>query len=334
MKKETESDKALQNEAFSTWLQNKEEVANLNKELQSSSSKWHAELNHFATLPSEDFKKRVLMPPMTISERPRPKTKPQRRAHAYTDNIPDAFDWRTDGDKQVVTPVKDQGYVGTCWTFSTIENIESQWALAGNDLVSLSEEFLVDCDGNHDDEHADCSIFGGWPYLAYEYIIGAGGVPTEEAWPYCAGDGSCYPCMLGPISECGPPPYYCDRDIPKQCKSMTPTAKIYTWTDIDKNETAMVEALLEFGPLSALLDADTLQYYKGGIWDGGSGIARCTKQSLNHAILIVGYGEEDGEKYWTIKNSWGASWGEDGYFRMVRGEGACGINLEVTSSLA
>ncbi len=99
--------------------------------------------------------------------------------------------------------------LGTCWAFSTIGNVEGQWALGPQkELVDLSPEYLVDCDGTHDEKHADCSVFGGWPYLAYEFLINSGGVPSEKSWPYCSGTGNCYPCMLGPVSLCGPPPYY------------------------------------------------------------------------------------------------------------------------------
>ena len=98
----------------------------------------------------------------------------------------------------------------------------------------------------------------------------------------------------------------------------------------------MANALVQTGPLSVLLDATQLQYYKGGIWtghvDGAPDHSGCSMNYLNHAVLLVGYGVEDGVKYWTIKNSWGEEWGEKGYFRMIRGERACGITAEVTTS--
>lgn len=112
------------------------------------------------------------------------------------------------------------GSVGTCWAFSAIGNIEGAWYLNNNTLTNLSEEYLVDCDGSHDEKHADCGVFGGWPYLAYDFVIGVGGggVPTEASYPYCSGTGECYPCMQGPITLCGPPPYYCDPNIElEQC---------------------------------------------------------------------------------------------------------------------
>ena len=74
-------------------------------------------------------------------------------------------------------------------------------------------------------------------------MIGAGGLPSDAAWPYCAGDGGCSPCMIGPVSLCGPPPYSCDRSIPQQCKGMAPTAIIDDWTAVSQNETEILQVL-------------------------------------------------------------------------------------------
>lgn len=100
-------------------------------------------------------------------------------------DLPESWDWVQHG---AVTAVKDQGSVGSCWAFSTTGNIEGQAFMASKSLTSLSEEYLVDCDDK------DCSVFGGWPYLAYQYIMESGGIPTEASYPYCSGVGTCYPC--------------------------------------------------------------------------------------------------------------------------------------------
>jgi len=217
--------------------------------------------------------------------------------------------------------------------------VEGQWFLHSNKTLDLSDEYLVDCDGSHDDIHADCSIFGGWPYLAYGFIMKAGGLPSEEDYPYCAGTGDCYPCMLGPKSLCGPPPYYCDEDIvATQCppNKQNVAAKIRGWTAISEDEEEMRDLLPTVGPMSVLLDATQLQFYQSGVWDGkvpgAPDFAGC-RDYLNHAVLAVGYGTDaDAGDYWIVKNSWADSWGEDGYFRITRGEGTCGINTAVTSS--
>lgn len=98
-----------------------------------------------------------------------------------------------------------------------------------------------------------------------------------------------------------------------------------------------MDALVNVGPLSALLDATQLQFYDSGVWtgrvEGSPEVAGCRQDTYDHAVLLVGYGTDDGQSYWTVKNSWGEDWGEDGYFRIARGLSTCGINGEVTSAL-
>lgn len=318
-------------EAFRTWQQNQVLINQVN---QRPNGTWKAGLNQYADMTVEEFRENVLV-----------RSAPQHNTTIANDAVklkkssaaPSSFDWRYDGQVQAVTRVRDQGSVGSCWAFSTAENIEGQWALAGNALTELSPEFLVDCDGTSDEHHADCSVFGGWPYLAYQYVMKAGGIPSEQAWPYCAGTGECYPCMQGPVSLCGPPPYYCDHDIEQKCGTFTPAAKISSWTAVSSDEEEMKSVLFAQGPLSVLLDASQLQFYKSGVWDGeipGSNpLLGCKASNLNHAVLLVGYGEETSSPYWTVKNSWGQSWGEEGYFRITRGSGKCGINTGVTTAL-
>lgn len=318
--------------AFVNWSKNKDIVERNN----ANNGLWKAELGKYADLSIEEFKKVMLMRPLNTIGMPGKvdslKYEPQ--------TLPTNFDWRTDGRIVAVTSVKDQGTVGSCWAFSTIGNIEGQWALSGKDLIDLSPEFLVDCDGTHDDKHADCSVFGGWPYLAYDFIIGAGGVPSEAADPYCAGTGACYPCMNGPISLCGPPAPNCNKTITTQCEYMVPSASISAWSAVSTDEEQIASALVAQGPLSVLLDASQLQYYKSGVWDGHieslSPALGCKPSNLDHAVLLVGYGVDrttgTDVPYWTVKNSWGADWGEDGYFRIQRGVGMCGINTAVTTS--
>lgn len=326
--------------AFKTWMENKAIIESVNSNAQST---WKAELNKFADLSVMEFKNKVLMnlPPMNVSMAP-PQGRKPRLPTDWKVKTPTAFDWRTDASTKVVTAVKNQGSVGSCWAFSTIENIEGQWALAGNDLVELSPEFLVDCDGTSDsaNTHADCSVFGGWPYLAYQFVIAQGGLPSEASWPYCAGTGDCYPCMEGPISLCGPPPSYCDRDYEKKCKQgFDVAAKISSWTSLSSDEAELTGLLYSQGPLSVLLDATYLQFYKSGVWQGylpgTNPLLGCRPSNLDHAVLLVGYGTDASvnEDFWTVKNSWGADWGEDGYFRIARGSGACGINTAVTSAI-
>jgi cathepsin F len=332
---------------FKVWKDNRELIDLINE----SQSQWVAGMNQFGDLTNEEFRSKLLLPTFARSSLPQKDASPtfaaklakkreevrKNRGGSYME-----FDWR---DWGAVTSVKDQGTVGTCWAFSTIGNIEGQHYLCGNDLVSLSPEYLVDCDGSadYDQKHADCGVFGGWPYLAYQFVLDQGGVPTEESYPYCSGTGDCFPCMQGPTSLCGPPPYYCDETIEEEkCPSADLSASIDDWFQLESgvDEDEMADVLSTQGPLSVLIDASQLQFYQSGVWDGqafGGSLMQCSSEYLDHAVLAVGFGVEeaggDGLAYWTVKNSWGERWGEDGFFRMEKGQNLCGVATAVTSAI-
>jgi cathepsin F len=233
-----------------------------------------------------------------------------------TSAVPTSFDWRTSGK---VTPVKDQGQCGSCWTFSTTGAIESAWAIKKglSTPVSLSEQMIVDCStgcineppyGNVCNQGCD----GGWPFSAMQDIISWGGLESETAYPYTAEDGTCA----------------------KSTQKIVVKISNYTClTNPNANpvdETQMAAVLAAKGPLSIAMDAGLLMDYSSGIINPQSG--DCSDNQLDHAILIVGYGVDTTQNlpYWIVKNSWNASWGEQGYFRIVRGQGACGLNAAVT----
>jgi cathepsin F len=257
-------------------------------------------------------------------------------------------------DHGAVTYVRDQGSAGTCWAESTTGNIEGQHFLAGNNLTALSVEQIVECDAEKDPakDRADCGVFGGWPYLAYQYVIGAGGLVSERTLPYCAGGGNktvpvCFPCVPSGWNDtlCGPPPSYCDKAY-KSCNILPQDqiAPITSWVAISEDEDVIAEQLRTRGPLSVCLNAQELQFYGGGVWHPRS----CPAAGLDHCVLLVGYGTAKGvlgqeEKVWILKNSWSAKWGvtpqggktgdNRGYFYLLRGKGMCGINTQVTSAI-
>jgi len=228
-----------------------------------------------------------------------------------TNAIPTSFDWRTKG---VVTPVKNQGQCGSCWAFSTIANIESMNAINGNPLTQFSEQMIVDC------SHACCEVEGeascnsgcdgGWMWTAMTDVIAWGGVNTEEEYPYVGEDESCK----------------------MNNQTLQAPAKNYTCVGTDEGQIAAF--LVATGPLSVALNADLVEDYTSGIIDPWFPSEECDPTTLDHAVLIVGYGVDDtfgfDTPYWIVKNSWGADWGENGYFRMYRGDGCCGINNAVT----
>jgi len=228
-------------------------------------------------------------------------------------DIPTDFDWRnTTG---VVSPIQDQAQCGSCWAFSTVSAIESATAIKTGNLTKLSEQEIVDCSHGcvleEGQQVCNQGCNGGWPWSALTDIMAWGGLNTEAAYPYTAVTDACkkktenfdtitnYTCLSGPkVAE----------------------------------ETEMAAFLVAHGPLSIAMDAGILQTYHSGIIKPSS--SDCSKTSLDHAINIVGYGVEDGTDYWIVRNSWGLAWGEDGYFRIIRGKGACGLNAGVVFPLA
>jgi len=262
-------------------------------------------LNKFSDMSHQEFKDSWLMKPFQVNNTciwPYHRIAKVDRTVA----IPTTFDWRTKG---AVSPVKNQQSCGSCWTFSTAENIEGQWFLSGHTLPSLSEQWIVDCShGCLQSEPDLCNggCGGGLPWLAYEDIIKNGGLTDEAHDPYVGEQTSC------PAS---------DPSI----------AKISNWTALDDNPTDIITFLVKQGPLSITLNADLLFSYSGGVISGDP--STCPNSQSDHAVLLVGYDNTQSPPFWIIKNSWGADWGEQGYFRMESDNGLCGINSCVTSAL-
>ena len=229
--------------------------------------------------------------------------------HAKVSNAaPDAFDWR---DKGVVAPVKDQGTCGSCWSFATTANLEGLYAQNKGVVKTFSEQYLVDCDT----EDSGCN--GGLMELAFEWLaVNDGGVMLDTDYPYTGKKGTCKQDSSK----------FVDMKVTGYVK-LGDTGE--TFAPVDEDE--VKEFLFETGPLAVALNANTLQFYTGGIVDSSSWI--CSTSGINHAVTLVGYGVDSSKgNYWIVKNSWGKSWGENGYFRIARGKSTCGINYYITTA--
>jgi len=213
-----------------------------------------------------------------------------------------------------VTPVKDQGQCGSCWAFSATEAVESSWFFAGHALPTLAPQQIVDCD------KTDGGCNGGDTPTAYKYVESAGGMETEAEYPYHATDGSCKfssSKVVASISTFGygiPP---CNTAATHTCDS--------------QDEAGLWGVVENSGPQSICVDAQPWQTYRSGIFD--SATCKHGYYDLDHCVHLTGYGTSGGEKYWLVKNSWGVSWGEKGYIRLIYGKNMCGVADEVTYTI-
>ena len=160
----------IKENAFKVWKKNRDHVDAINN----ANLSWKASINtKYSDMTIEEFQEKILLSkPMHVDTFNNVlKTTNKSRFSPASFVTQESYDWREHG---AVTPVQDQGSVGTCWAFSTVGNIEGQYYLNNtNTITKLSEEYIVDCDGSHDEKHADCGVFGGWPYLAYDFVINA-----------------------------------------------------------------------------------------------------------------------------------------------------------------
>eukprot|EP01125_Pyxidicula_operculata_P003740 TRINITY_DN149_c0_g2_i1.p1 TRINITY_DN149_c0_g2~~TRINITY_DN149_c0_g2_i1.p1 ORF type:complete len:351 (-),score=86.91 TRINITY_DN149_c0_g2_i1:95-1000(-) len=285
---QSEEEKMYRFEAFQASM---ERIAARNQQSKELGSDAVFGLNKFSDMTTEEFREKVLMKPFT-SDKSTEREVVQPRSAAP----PNSFDWRSKG---AVTAVKDQGQCGSCWAFSAVETIESSWMLAkginATNMTLLSPQQVVDCD------YLAFGCGGGEPVLAYEYILGAGGLESEEAYPY-----------VGEGSTC-------------QFQQSEIFAKIssWKWATTDFSETLMVQNLYSWGPLSICVDANVWQDYQNGVLTA----AQCAWiNQLDHCVQAVGYNLQASTPYWIVRNSWGTDWGIDGYIYLQYGHSTCGLN--------
>ncbi|PON68373.1 Cyseine protease [Trema orientale] len=221
-------------------------------------------------------------------------------------DIPTTVDWR---DQGAVTEIKYQGQCGCCWAFSAVAAVEGITQIKTGNLVSLSEQQLLDCatDGNN-------GCHGGWMNNAFKYIIENRGITTESSYQYQGTEG--LTCQTGE-------------------NAYASAAQIAGYDDVPVNSEESLLQAVSGQPVSVTVDASGLNFraYRSGVFSGDCGTAP------THAVTVVGYGTtEDGIKYWLLKNSWGQTWGENGYMKLMRDvespEGQCGIATHASYPVA
>jgi len=215
------------------------------------------------------------------------------------DSAPAAIDWR---DKGAVTPIKNQGSCGSCWAFSSTGSLEGLNFVQTGSLVSYSEQQLVDCSTSYGNEGCN----GGLMDDAFQYTE-THTLATESAYPYTGRDGTCKePAFTTAINK--------------------------GFTDVASESSTQLELAVSQQPVSVAIEADRLvfQLYTSGIINS----TKCGT-NLDHGVLVVGYGTENNQDYWILKNSWGPTWGEKGFFRIAKdttqdGPGICGLQLQAS----
>ncbi|KAF6162437.1 hypothetical protein GIB67_017325 [Kingdonia uniflora] len=244
-------------------------------------------LNQFADMSWEEFRSQKLGAAQNCSA-----TRGNHKLAGVL--LPEKKDWREEG---IVSPVKNQGHCGSCWTFSSTGALEAAYKQLFGKVVSLSEQQLVDCAKPFN--NFGCN--GGLPSQAFEYIKYSGGLETEDAYPYTGVNGIC------------------------RHSSENVAVKVVDSVNITQGaEDELKDAVAFVRPVSVAFEVvNGFKLYSGGVYT--STTCGSDPMDVNHAVLAVGYGVEDGIPYWLIKNSWGVDWGDNGYFKMEMGKNMCGV---------
>jgi len=246
-------------------------------------------LTVMADLTNEEYQRIFLGTKITVESVPKP------QSAEVMDTYNATVDWRGKG---AVTAIKNQGQCGSCWSFSTTGSTEGAHFLKTGNLVSLSEQNLVDCSGSYGNQGCD----GGLMDQAFQYIIANKGIDTEASYPYKAVQGTC------------------------AYNAANSAATLSSYQDVTTGDENALAVAVQQQPVSVAIDAShiSFQLYHSGIYHS----ILCSTTKLDHGVLAVGFGTDTDSKrnYWIVKNSWGTSWGQEGYIYMSKDrDNNCGI---------
>ncbi|XP_054846267.1 cathepsin O isoform X1 [Eublepharis macularius] len=248
-------------------------------------------INQFSHLFPEEFRAIYLQSRSSAV----PKYVPE--AEGTATSLPARFDWR---DKNAVTPVRNQETCGACWAFSVVGSIESAYAVKGNVLEELSVQQVIDCSYNNNGCNGGSTISAlNWLNKTHVKLV------RDSEYTFKAETGLCH--------------YFSRSDF-----GVSVTG--YAAYDFRGQEEEMMKILVTWGPLVAIVDAISWQDYLGGIIQH-----HCSSGEANHAVLITGFDTTGGIPYWIVRNSWGRSWGIDGYAHIKIGSNVCGIADELSA---
>jgi len=234
---------------------------------------------------------------------------PRHIRHTPLADLPTSVDWRLKG---AVTPVKDQGRCGSCWTFAATETVESSWFLKTGQLLDLSEQQVASCTPNPHSCGGTGGCEGGTPEVAFQGIIDFGGHASEYTYPYVSWNGTDYQCRLN-----GSDPYF----------HFVPAARLSSYVTLPANDqNALMTAVASIGPIAISVDASAWSHYEGGVFSG----CDMNNPDIDHNVQLVGYGTDASlGPYWLVRNSWTATWGESGYIRIARPDTPmCGVDTK------
>lgn len=277
----------------------KANLAQIAEDNSSNGNTYTLGINKFADYTHEEFKALLgyKKSPLVLRDR--------QTKNLSTDNLPASVDWRQKG---ALNPVKDQGHCGSCWAFSTIGVLESRHFIQTGELLSLSEQQLVDCAGKYNPVNQGCD--GGEMYAAFDYAK-TDALELETNYPYKAVD--------------------------QTCTSDAVKGKVFVTEsyDVPPGDADQLRAAIAQGPVSIALRAEdrVFQFYQSGVLNS----KKCLTE-LDHGVVAVGYGEEGGVPYFLIRNSWGAGWGDNGHIKVAAlpgtdGKGICGMLQDNTWAL-